>query len=209
MPSHRARHRAAAAAAAALALAGCVDAADVPAFTAVRDGSMVGASRGVGASGRNSGATGGLVPKMVAGSHDYLTSISDSEGKKGKNGDALLNKAGKVGGAGASRFYTFELINHAKTFLESYSAAPVDQALLAKDFEFEMTGPASTMNKEDFLRGDTVAGATEFYEFSLDTYEPTRIWFHARWPAAEVRAQSNKYASIVFENLTVLMTLCI
>ena len=99
MPSYRVRHRAAAAAAAALALAGCVDAADVPAFTAVRDGSMVGASRGVGASGRNSGATGGLVPKMVAGSHDYLTSISDSEGKKGKNGDALLNKAGKVGGS--------------------------------------------------------------------------------------------------------------
>lgn len=204
MPSHRARHRAAAAAAAALAFAGYVDA-DVPAFTAVRDGAVMGAGRVVGASGRNSaGATGGLVPKMVAGTHDYLTSLGGSEGKKGgKNGDVTLSKAGK-GGGGASRFYTFELINHAKTFLESYSEAPVNRTLLAKDFEFQMSGPASSMTKEDFLRGDTVAGATEFYEFSLDPYESTRIWFHARGPAAEVGTQTKGHTSIAFTNLILI-----
>ena len=175
--------------AAALALVTCVDA-DITAFTAVRDAAVAGsvaATRGA------AGARGGLAPKMVAmggassgPEQDYLSSLEASRVTqprvRAKDGAAWQNDAAE----GPARFYNLERINKARTFLEACSTGAVDPTLLAKNFVFEGSDPDGLLTTDDFHGGRVLVGATEFHDFSLDAFNPKRIWFHARMTPSQV-----------------------
>jgi hypothetical protein len=168
--------RRAAKCAAVLALLGNAHA-DTPAFTGVSDLPSV-----VGQNVRSHSGRGGLAPRMVAGPQDYLTSL-DGRAVANDHGDnsravPLQNRAAE----GAARFYSMDLIAKTKAFLESYRNGSPDRNMLAPSFEFTCSGADATWTKDDFLAGRTAAGAAEFYEFSVDPFDNSRIWFQARAP---------------------------
>ena len=168
--------RRAATCAAVLALLGNAHA-DAPAFAGVGDLPSV-----VGQNVRShTGGRGGLAPRMVAG-QDYLTSL-DGRTVTNDHGDksravSLQNRAAE----GAARFYSMDLIAKTKTFLESYRNGSPDRSMLAPSFEFTCAGSDETLTKDEFLSGRAAAGAAEFYEFSVDPFDHSRIWFQARVP---------------------------
>ena len=168
MPRHTA------ACAAVLALLGSAHA-DAPAFTGVSELPSIG--------GQNlrshAGARGGLVPRMVAGPQDYLTSLEDSRTGTSEYTDqdgaaAMQNRAA----VGAARFYSMDLIAKTRSFLDSFRNGNPDRDKLAAGFEFTCSG-SSEWTKDDFLAGRVGVGA-EFYEFSMDPHDSSRVWFQAR-----------------------------
>lgn len=167
-----------AACAALLALLGGAHA-DAPAFTGVGELPSV-----VGQNLRSrAGARGGLVPRMVAGQQDYLTSLEGSRTGTSEHSDkdgvnVLQNRAA----LGAARFYSMDLIAKTKAFLEAHRNGSPDRSLLAVGFEFTCSEASSSWTQDDFLSGKVDACATEFYEFSVDPFDSSRIWFKARSP---------------------------
>ena len=160
----------------------------LPAFTGAREALRIASRSSLG----DRRAVGGLAPKMVSGPQEYIGPQEYLLSLEAVKPSHPLTSANNADGPlwndkkeAAARFYAFELISQAKQFLHSYLTGPIDRTLLAREFEFEGSSPSGKLSMDSFLAGETVAGATEFYEFSVDKVG-SRIWFNARVPLTQV-----------------------
>ena len=69
---------------------------------------------------------------------------------------------------GFPRRYASKVIGRAKDFLQAFSSGELDKQMIAEGFEF--AGESRTCPP-----------GAEFYGFSIDPFEPTRVWFTARY----------------------------
>jgi len=97
----------------------------------------------------------------------------------------FLNEREMLSEQGFPRRYKAKLVKAAQTFLAACGSTTgrPDRALLADAFEFHGGNGNETLTTADFFAGKTAGRLSgEFYGFSIDPYEPTRVWFNARAP---------------------------
>jgi predicted nucleic acid-binding Zn-ribbon protein len=114
---------------------------------------------------------------------------------EGQEGDGIfVNEREMLASKGYPRRYGAKIIKQAKTFLEAFSSGIVDPGLLAQGFEFAGSNPDGPVAMADVRGNEAAAKGSEFYGFTIDPHEPTRVWFTARITPAKAEASTAKLA---------------
>lgn len=114
-----------------------------------------------------------------------------SEDREREAAAVFVNEREMLSEQGFPRRYKAKIVSSAQEFLTACISGRFHDASFADGFEFHGSHADKTLTTEDFFAGEAL-GHAEFYGFTVDPYEPMRVWFNAR--VSPVRGTQNRTA---------------